>query len=340
MMQELRLVLIVVGVVAITALLLHGLWIIRKEKPKKFTEKLLGKRTGKNYPRFYQDVTRSTHVIKVSTDKQKIGRKELELNPDDRSSVDPLFLDVNWVSTEENDVELSVDFNRYRKPYNVTEEEKIVLPAFSATDVEDEFEQVGVSVVPKKATTDFYQATLSHNDVPEKNKLKKTISESQNEPTVTKEVEVNTKNPEQQEKIQELVLIMNVQAVKNQKFDGTELINSLEQHGLLYGEREIFHRHAEPVDTGKILFSVANMFNPGSFPQKTINQFSTQGITLFMTLPCYGDAGQNFKLMLKTAQQVADQLGGLVTDDRRSMMTPQRLDCYRKKIKEFNLHEQ
>uniref|UniRef100_UPI00272FD495 cell division protein ZipA C-terminal FtsZ-binding domain-containing protein n=3 Tax=Gammaproteobacteria TaxID=1236 RepID=UPI00272FD495 len=62
-----------------------------------------------------------------------------------------------------------------------------------------------------------------------------------------------------------------------------------------------------------------------------------KGISFFMTLPCFGDPEQNFKLMLKTAQQIADDLGGHVLDDARNLMTPNRLDAYRKQIQEFKV---
>lgn len=54
-----------------------------------------------------------------------------------------------------------------------------------------------------------------------------------------------------------------------------------------------------------------------------------------MTLPCFGEPDQNFKLMLKTAQQVADDLGANVLDDARNLMTPDRLAAYRKQITDF-----
>ncbi len=54
-----------------------------------------------------------------------------------------------------------------------------------------------------------------------------------------------------------------------------------------------------------------------------------------MTLPCYGQADQNFNVMLSAAQQIADDLGGNVLDESRNLMTPNRLSEYRKQIRDF-----
>jgi cell division protein ZipA len=77
------------------------------------------------------------------------------------------------------------------------------------------------------------------------------------------------------------------------------------------------------------------MMHPGTLKHDDPATFTTKGISFFMTLPCYGDAEQNFKLMLKTAQQIADDLGANVLDDRRNLITPDRLAAYRRQIVEF-----
>jgi cell division protein ZipA len=82
------------------------------------------------------------------------------------------------------------------------------------------------------------------------------------------------------------------------------------------------------------------MMQPGTLKHDDPAEFTTKGISFFMTMPCFGDAEQNFKLMLKTAQLIADDLGANVLDDARNLMTPNRLDSYRAQIQQFKAAQQ
>uniref|UniRef100_UPI0011B51543 cell division protein ZipA n=1 Tax=Vibrio cyclitrophicus TaxID=47951 RepID=UPI0011B51543 len=101
------------------------------------------------------------------------------------------------------------------------------------------------------------------------------------------------------------VIGLNVHCAGEEPFVGTALFESMQQNGLIYGEMDIFHRHVDLSGNGKVLFSVANMMHPGTFEHADPAEFTTKGISFFMTLPCYGEAEQNFNLMLRTAQQIA-----------------------------------
>lgn len=94
-MQELRLVLIIVGALAIAALLLHGLWSSRKEKPAKFGEKPLGKlgeEDSVDADGFDQDGVGSVRVVNSdSPTREKASRKEPAFHFGDKPEADPLM---------------------------------------------------------------------------------------------------------------------------------------------------------------------------------------------------------------------------------------------------------
>lgn len=303
-MQELRLVLIVLGALAIAALLLHGLWTNKKEKSTKFGEKPLGKLDdSKDDQGFDQDGIGAVRVVKsASGDNPKPSRKEPAVSFGDKPDVDPLFADE---SAKTDPVEPA-------------------FPSMSAADDAPEPAASEQSAAPFAAR----QAEGGEDTAP--------VSDDTPQPdTAEHDAEQNEAEAAETEDETE-VLVLHVHANNNAIFNGLELTNSLEQHGLRFGDMGIYHRHSDPSGTGKVLFSVANMVKPGTFDIGHIDGFETPGISFFMTLPCYGEPEQNFKLMLQTAQQIADELGGLVLDDARAMMTPSRLDEYRERVKAFS----
>ncbi|WP_165310595.1 cell division protein ZipA [Vibrio ziniensis] len=282
-MQELRFVLIVVGALAIAALLFHGLWTSKKEGKSKFGDKPLSKLD------VVQEELVPSRAFTPEDDYEIIrkDRKEPDFGfSDAEPKTDPLISDY------EPDVDDVVSDD------TVSEALEVEVPSVIVEQESDDIAPIAKTEVQPKADD--------------------------------KEQQVS--QPDEME-----VIVLNVHCSGSEPFVGTKLFDSMQQNGLLYGEMDIFHRHADMSGTGKVLFSVANMMQPGTLKHDDPAEFTTKGISFFMTLPCYGDPAQNFKLMLKTAQQIADDLSGNVLDDSRNMMTPDRLDAYRKQIQDFKM---
>lgn len=106
-------------------------------------------------------------------------------------------------------------------------------------------------------------------------------------------------------------------AKEGQQLNGAELLPCFLTLNFKYGDMNIFHRHVDNAGNGKVLFSIANMVKPGVFDPDNMEQFSTQGVVFFMTLPCYGDALMNFSIMLNSARQLADDIDAVVLDGQR-----------------------
>ncbi|WJG26904.1 cell division protein ZipA [Vibrio furnissii] len=280
-MQELRFVLIIVGALAIAALLFHGLWTSKKEGKSKFGDKPLGRIDVERE----EDEVTTSRAFAPEDDYEIIrkDRKEPDFGLNESPEVDPLIAGYETPVAEEPVVQ-------------VDEREVDDVPAFSA--VKDEAPQHDVV---EEACVEPPQAAVAQE--PAEDEMQ--------------------------------VIVLNVHCAGNEPFVGTKLFDSLQQNGLLYGEMDIFHRHSDLSGTGKVLFSVANMMHPGTLKHDDPADFTTKGISFFMTLPCFGEPDQNFKMMLRTAQQVADDLGANVLDDARNLMTPDRLAAYRKQITDF-----
>ncbi|WP_153915644.1 cell division protein ZipA [Shewanella sp. TC10] len=129
------------------------------------------------------------------------------------------------------------------------------------------------------------------------------------------------------------VLVLHVVAREGEQLHGAELLPCLLSLNFKFGDMDIFHRHLDNAGNGKVLFSMANMLKPGVFDPDNMEQFVTQGVVLFMTLPCHGDPLMNFSIMLNSAQQLADDLGAEVMDDKRLAWTETNKQQYLARIR-------
>jgi cell division protein ZipA len=146
--------------------------------------------------------------------------------------------------------------------------------------------------------------------------------------------ETTKAKPVEAEQLQE-VLVLNVKSADDNPIPGSALLPMLLTLGFKFGDQDIFHRHVNSNGKGPVLFSLANMFKPGNFDIDNLENFTTQGISLFMILPIEGDPHQVFNMMHNAARKISEEFSAQIYDGKRALLTKQSLQQYVEKIREF-----
>lgn len=131
------------------------------------------------------------------------------------------------------------------------------------------------------------------------------------------------------------VYSLNVVARAEEGFSGDDVLRTLLGCGLRFGDMDFFHLTEVTEGSPVIQFSVANMMQPGVFDLEGMETLATKGLMFFLTLPGPQEMTRAFDLMLNTAQTVAENLGGDVFDETRSVLTKQHVERLRQSIREF-----
>ena len=133
----------------------------------------------------------------------------------------------------------------------------------------------------------------------------------------------------------EELLVINVVCRDPLGFKGPELLQSILESGLRFGDMDIFHRHESMTGHGEVLFSMANGVKPGTFDLDDIDLFTTRAVSFFLGLPGPRHPKQAFDVMIAAARKLAHELDGELKDDQRSVLTAQTIEHYRQRITDF-----
>ncbi|MER2493429.1 cell division protein ZipA [Catenovulum sediminis] len=302
MESDLRIVLMVLGVLAIVALVVHGIYTIRKNKQLQAEQP-----EYENSNEVDDEVISSARVVQKTTPESKPEMQSSAKSVDIKNSIKDKINKIKQTSADNKDavknrVEPEIGGEQLQMSLNEIDEDNHDFG-------DDLFEQI--------SARESEPMDNSEGDSPKTSK--------QNEDSQRKSA---ASEPEE-------VLILNVVAPEGQTMSGAVLLPTLLTLGFKFGEFNIFHRHEDAAGSGEVLFSLANMFNPGTFDIDNIEQFTTQGVSLFLSLPVKGDAQATFNMMHNAAKKIAAEFSGQVLDGQRSVLTRQTVQHYVERIREF-----
>jgi cell division protein ZipA len=302
MASELRLVLIILGALVLGGLFIHGLWTVRKNNRQtnhRYHPDAASTAASDQSEGFDDLGVGPVRVVKSRSDAvagSDPGRTEPKINPTPAQSKQ-----ASQAKNRNN----SDDVSRQQPGFDFDSADDKTEPAINFSALADDEQPRST-----KVDDDFRPLPRADADAGAQSEKKSVHQPSE-------------------------VLILYVLLPESREIKGPELLSALLPLGFKYGDMDIFHRHLDSAGGGDVLFSLANMFNPGTFDLEQIDKISTRGLSLFMTLPGPGEPLQNFNLMHNAAKKLAEEFGGQVLDGQRSVLTVQTVRHYVDKIREF-----
>jgi cell division protein ZipA len=139
--------------------------------------------------------------------------------------------------------------------------------------------------------------------------------------------------PKPQQSLLNDLLVISVVAEPGMQFGSYDLLQAITSTGLQYGDMNIFHYQIG----NEALFSLSSANEPGDFDLDRMGDFFCDGLTLFTNLRDVSNPEQAFDLMLNSAEQLAEDLGGELRAGTRKPWTEEAYQYYRNKVVQYQL---
>lgn len=341
--MDLNTILIILGIVALIALIVHGLWSNRREKSKYFQKANKFNRTSP--PHSAQPHDAQTYDAPSSYEKQSTPTQmEMPLTDVKPTAYQPTAA-APQPATER------VEYVDDRDSGKTIDDIKITLPGNTPPVYDMGHHRAELAVKPMQAHYDMPMPTNHAATAPKSapnNVAEMTIEQLESHSQQAGFEGINSSSQALREQLAEMsteephndyAVSFNepkaVQASKpkqtsgyiqlylipeyQEEFNGLQLVQALENLGFIFGDRDMYHRHLDLSVASPVLFSVANFEREGRFNPEAQHDFSTSGIVLFMQLPSPGSNLANLRMMIRTARTLAQELQGLILTEEQEI---------------------
>ena len=331
--MDLNTILIILGIIALIALVVHGIWSNRREKSQIFEN-------GKTFSKDYR-----VRQPQENLDQQAQNENAAQAVPE---SLQPAQQHLDFGAEQHT---FSTPSTPQREaPQNVEQavnQIKISLPN-EPEPIQANVEPVVSYQTPQNlatATISEIEATINADEgIHAEHKLSEVLASApetqiqieRERPPVDFE-EVAERTPAQQAEEQQTsqaqdFLMLYVVSPENRDFNGADLARVLDDLGFIFGHQQIYHRHLDLSVASPVLFSAANIQQPGTFDPNNMADFYTVGIALFMQLPSHGNDLVNLRMMIRAAKTLAEELGGFVLTDQQEIFDENAEKAYLAKV--------
>lgn len=131
------------------------------------------------------------------------------------------------------------------------------------------------------------------------------------------------------------VIIINVIAKDEADLPAKDFYRSMASCGFHHGDMDIFHRFEQHNGGGRLLFSAANVVEPGTFPAEATEDFGTPGVCLFLQLPGPARPLQAYDAMVDASRKLSTLMHADIKDEQHSVMTQQTFEHCRQRVIDF-----
>ena len=129
---------------------------------------------------------------------------------------------------------------------------------------------------------------------------------------------------------------INISPAEGKEFPGTDIKETAFSKGLEFGEMSIFHKKNNETTGCRHMFSMANLYEPGTFNDiDELDAQTVRGLTLFMHIPCTTSPVTVFDQMAKTARAMSEELEGTMVDHDGKVLTESGLATIRHQIEDM-----